>query len=606
MKKFFTISAGVLFLVILLLGTGAVSFYSSVSNCSSCHEMRRYYDSWKISTHSSVNCNICHYRNPSEGLFSIKGTALSRIIAHFVKKKKSPKAYISKQNCLKCHSSIRKFIKASQEFHIVNPHPVHLAAGFVCMHCHKNLVHETNVAVDRKARMEDCVNCHRKKEVSIECKTCHFGTQEHIDKIAQAGGLVVKAKKNCEVCHTSKHSARTDHKKAIKNAGGYKGTQTCLKCHVYAVKQLEASVHSRLRTKVAHVPSLAKEERGMADKAAKPATWAYMVPKKDGAMKSLGCGQCHVGGSKLPTPQMASTIDCLICHAKKYDMEKRLVVKEGDAMKWVSDQSLESAASVEKPKAEYCWRCHEDHMADTRGTPYTPERDVHAKAGLPCQSCHATVDHKIAKGVVADLMANDIPEVTIACTSCHVDYRHGVKNIDTHLSRMACQSCHIGRVSGLAVWDKTKSQKDKDGIFGDLKVRKDNIKPTFLWFNGKADKNGFPAGSRKDKKAKIYPYKIVKQISAVDPKTQKPVNGAATVFAKTGNFALAVEALAKFTGMPKAPQWIKVEGKKIEQLNHSIQRKGLDCNDCHSKNGLMNFRELGYSNKEIEKLTSPK
>jgi hypothetical protein len=33
--------------------------------------------------------------------------------------------------------------------------------------------------------------------------------------------------------------------------------------------------------------------------------------------------------------------------------------------------------------------------------------------------------------------------------------------------------------------------------------------------------------------------------------------------------------------------------------------KALTCTNCHAVNGVLNFRELGYSNREIKKLTNP-
>ncbi|HZD59826.1 MAG TPA: NapC/NirT family cytochrome c, partial [Anaerolineae bacterium] len=333
MKKALSIVAGIAILVIMLLGTGAVAYYSNNSNCRDCHEMNRSYDSWRTSTHSSVSCTSCHHRNPSERTVTTRGTAIARIFAHFVKAKKNPKAHIDKEHCLRCHSSIKKSIKAGIDGHVVNPHPVHLAAGYNCSHCHKRLVHPAKANENTRPQMSDCIKCHQLKEVSIECSTCHFGTQEHIDKIADTGGYTLKKGEGCKVCHTEETTNSINHKKAMENIGGYKGIGTCSKCHVYCAKSVESSVHSRLKTEVAHVRGI-KEEMGMASRAANPGTWAYQLKGKDGSIKDFGCGQCHVGGSNLPTPQMASGIDCLICHAKNYDMKKRRIVKTGNAVKW--------------------------------------------------------------------------------------------------------------------------------------------------------------------------------------------------------------------------------------------------------------------------------
>ncbi|MCL6472279.1 MAG: hypothetical protein K6T91_05640 [Firmicutes bacterium] len=604
MKRFAIIGAGALVLLLLLLGTGSVAFYSQESNCVKCHEMEKDYRSWQMSSHNHVACESCHARTTAS--FSIQGTAMGRIIAHFTKKDKNPKAYVSKENCLRCHAGIKKNIKTLRDSHIVNPHPIHLAAGFDCSHCHKRVAHADGVNTPSRPQMKDCINCHRAKEVSTECKTCHYGTQEHLDIIAQAGGYVLKEGEGCEVCHTEKDVDKPDHGKAMQNIGGYTGSETCLKCHVNAAKQIGSSAHGMLKTKVAHVPGI-KVPMGMASKAVNPMAlnlWASLTPLKDGTMKSGTCGNCHVGGSNLPTPEMAAPVDCLVCHAEKYDFSKRHVEKVGNVFKWNYEQGPEVAASVGKPKAEYCYRCHEDHMAETRGTKYEPEADVHAEAGMSCQSCHVTISHKIAKGNVADLMANDIPELSVSCTSCHVDFKHENKNIDTHLSRLACQTCHIGKVGGYWVQDKTKGQDDNnDGVFEDTKVHKEGY-PTYFWFNGTATDKNLPVGSRTDKKAKIFPFKVITVISGVDPNTKLPVASAAGVYSKTGDFAAAVKAAAASKGLPE-PKWIPLKSNKVQQLDHQIQKIGVKCNDCHAKKGIMDFKALGYTDQEIEELTQP-
>ena len=39
--------------------------------------------------------------------------------------------------------------------------------------------------------------------------------------------------------------------------------------------------------------------------------------------------------------------------------------------------------------------------------------------------------------------------------------------------------------------------------------------------------------------------------------------------------------------------------------NHLVTSKALFCANCHAPNGVLSFKELGYSEKEIVKLTSP-
>ena len=63
------------------------------------------------------------------------------------------------------------------------------------------------------------------------------------------------------------------------------------------------------------------------------------------AMRSEGCGQCHIGGGfhpatenmmpggMVPTPEVAvEGLDCLICHAAAYDMNQRYVARTSRAV----------------------------------------------------------------------------------------------------------------------------------------------------------------------------------------------------------------------------------------------------------------------------------
>lgn len=605
MKRLFAITGIIASIAMLALLTGSVEFYSNNENCSKCHEMKRYTDTWRTSIHGSIGCEACHRRHESEGMISLKGTAIQRIAQHFLKKDKKPKAYIVKENCYACHPSIKKEITASRNSRIINPHPVHLAAGFVCIDCHKDFVHTKRMVAKPLPEMETCIRCHKEEDISVECSTCHFGSQEHISRIAKSGGYTLQAGQSCEVCHTNKAGSKTEHKKALQNVGGFKGTATCLKCHVDAAESVVAGVHSKLRTPVTNAEGV-NVTKGMADIAANPAMWAWTAEKKDRTVKSGGCGRCHAGGSNLPNQEMVSTIDCLICHARDYDLRQRKVVGDGGVKKWIGDTSVRAANSVGKPVASYCWRCHEERMAMRRGTPYEAEHDVHAEAGMACQSCHVTIRHKIARGAVADISANDIPEVSVQCESCHVDYNHEARNIDLHQGRLACQACHVGRVEGMIAWDRVRGvDEDGDGLFEEEFILKKGVTPTFMWFNGRVDGNNLPLGNKADRKARLYPFKVYSSISAIDSRTKKPVPSSAATFAKTGDFDLAVRAAAKSMHLPKPPKWIKVEATAIKQLNHAIKRKGLECNDCHAKDGIMDFKKLGYSQETIKRLTAP-
>jgi hypothetical protein len=214
--------------------------------------------------------------------------------------------------------------------------------------------------------------------------------------------------------------------------------------------------------------------------------WAERVVTARGDTMSEGCGQCHIGGqpqaplgemmplySTLPNEKDA--IDCLICHAAVYDMNRKQVVDTDDGrLYWGQDRSMLAAMSTVAPTSQACLRCHQHnfggdlyvdeadpsfspsilatgtnrprvmHPGSKRGTPFTPTWDVHAAAGVSCLECHASEGHRIARGQhTTTLMANDLPGHDVACLNCHELPLHTNPEYDDHVDVIACTTCHI-------------------------------------------------------------------------------------------------------------------------------------------------------------------
>jgi len=58
-KKRIIIFSALGFMFLLFLGS--VEFTSRSKFCASCHYMKPFYKSWETSSHSHIECNICHY-----------------------------------------------------------------------------------------------------------------------------------------------------------------------------------------------------------------------------------------------------------------------------------------------------------------------------------------------------------------------------------------------------------------------------------------------------------------------------------------------------------------------------------------------------------------
>jgi hypothetical protein len=58
--------------------------------------------------------------------------------------------------------------------HVKFNHAPHLRAGVDCAHCHGDMTQQTVAARVVDLSMGYCVNCHREKQASIDCITCHY------------------------------------------------------------------------------------------------------------------------------------------------------------------------------------------------------------------------------------------------------------------------------------------------------------------------------------------------------------------------------------------------------------------------------------------------
>jgi hypothetical protein len=74
----------------------------------------------------------------------------------------------------------------------------------------------------------------------------------------------------------------------------------------------------------------------------------------------------------------------------------------------------------------------------------------------------------------------------------------------------------------------------------------------------------------------------------------------------TGDTLAGVASAAKILGIKDyepVPGWQTIYFGSNHQV--ASKSKALSCANCHSLNGVLNFKELGYSPKEVEKLTNP-
>lgn len=292
--------------------------------------------------------------------------------------------------------------------------------------------------------------------------------------------------------------------------------------------------------------------------------WAELIKTKPAAgnieIRSEGCGQCHIGGNYHPaTEKMMPVgdvpketkqgIDCLICHAAKYDMNQRYVIEDAYGRRWNQDRSMKAALSVALPTGKNCLNCHQHNMGGDaykhnvaakslghknrrllhkgakRGNPFSPEDDVHAAAGLICTDCHVPEGHKIPRGRMGvDLVANDLAGKAVSCETCHTATPHTRSKeqalLNGHIAKLACESCHITKLQENNVvlrdwvhptWDEEEGVYMPTDIYLSGKVGKGFI---FLWLNGNGTFLANALGNNPNKSDAYNP--LMQQMAVID------------------------------------------------------------------------------------------
>ena len=175
------------------------------------------------------------------------------------------------------------------------------------------------------------------------------------------------------------------------------------------------------------------------------------------------CGACHVGlgaqpvATATPTDEQLKNIDCLVCHQKDYKRVKVNGIFTPDAANMAITLN-KAVQTVHLPERANCLSCHAKAgggdavkrgdlalaSANTNDVQYDRHMSV-AGADMKCQECHITKDHRIA-GRGSDLRQTDL-DVEMSCTNCHTNKTttsgHGTADINRHVARVACQTCHI-------------------------------------------------------------------------------------------------------------------------------------------------------------------
>ncbi|PFO00039.1 cytochrome C [Bacillus sp. AFS076308] len=352
----------VLFLALFFaLGAFGLEASSSSSFCSSCHEMKPEYYTWKASSHSEVECVSCHVQPGAKNIAKDKAEGITKIF------EKETNAYtapiqmpkeIPNSACEQCHDMSKRQVTSTGD--LIIPHDKHLAKDIKCTQCHSGVAHgkisERNVTFKSdydkwdtslgksmmsdikftSPKMETCIECHEAREVSTECKTCHSSEmypKSHKQASFKAGEHGKAAKKDIEKCNSC-HQYMSDE--VIQGLQSVSPTQQFLSTGSITTKSISAEEYARENTfckdchntrPASHVKGFVNLHGPLAETNKQKCLTCHDYQKTGfNQTSNVTCSSCHPAshaeknykqGHPIPLSATQKPVDmCYTCHYK--------------------------------------------------------------------------------------------------------------------------------------------------------------------------------------------------------------------------------------------------------------------------------------------------
>lgn len=227
--------------VFFALGYVGVESTSSSKFCSSCHEMKPQYYTWKASTHSEVDCVSCHIQPGAKNYAKAKANGIVEVYKKYSDTYEAPikmPNIIPDEACEQCHNINTRNFSVSGD--LIISHVKHKDEKIECIQCHSGVAHGeisdrkvtyksdydrwdeklgTTVMADKKytsPKMDTCMECHRLQKGPLECSACHESSMvpdNHKTDSFKAGGhgkIEPTELKTCEKCHSYMSSKEYD------------------------------------------------------------------------------------------------------------------------------------------------------------------------------------------------------------------------------------------------------------------------------------------------------------------------------------------------------------------------------------------------------------
>jgi len=443
-------------------------------------------------------------------------------------------------------------------------------------------------------------------------------------------GPRAEAKRDNPQAHLPQPMNHTDHTALM--TGPYETgadvTKACMDCHPEAGEQVIHTAHWTWESEPIYDPD--RQE--------------FVTTGKKNSINNFcigvqgnwpACTSCHVGYGWMDENfdfSNEETVDCLVCH----DTSGMYVKSEGGLPAEGVDLAA-AAQSVGSPTRENCGSCHfrggggdAVKHGDLDESLYFPTAriDVHmGEYDFQCITCHRTENHNI-KGRAISVSVDNKNQVY--CTDCHNETPHNDERLNGHTTSVACTACHIPTVAKKSAtkihwdWSTAGAEDLEDNAHSYLKIKgtftyKKELEPEYYWFNRTADRYMLgdeinpsestpmnkPKGDINDSTAKIWPFKVHRASQIYDtvynyfiqPKTVGE-GGYWTEFDWDQAARLGSEA----TGLPYSGSYSFANSEMYWPLAHMVSPKNdtLQCVDCHSESGRMDWIALGYEGDPVK------
>jgi len=418
----------------------------------------------------------------------------------------------------------------------------------------------------------------------------------------------------------------------------WNGTATCLQCHETEAQEMFESAHYQWLGKTPYMQD-GPDIQGKLDMGVN----SYCINTLG---NWNGCGACHVGLGARPVSETSRSqlenIDCLVCHQEEYKRIKVDGVFVPDTGR-MSISMVEAATTVHKPTRVTCLQCHakggggdnfkRGDLALAHGNTADNNFDVHmATTGenLNCQSCHTTLQHRIA-GRGSDLRETDL-DVAMDCSTCHTEKASGGHDnpaVNTHVARVACQTCHIPtyarNASDTPATEQTETHRDwlkphvtASGAIHPTPTMAGNLLPRYAWWNGTSVSyllfedavvdqttgriaTSSPVGDITGSKAKLYPFKYKTATQPLATTYNQLIALDTSVYFTSGDADAATGAGLENMGYSSDEPYTWEQTDTMQLITHEVSPKSqaLDCIACHTSTDRMNLAGvLGYRLKD--------